>query len=71
MVHCGVVRQNARVMKLEQELMRTGDKAVVSFRFMYQPEWITTGETVLFREGRTKGLGRITAVRCPVKVAET
>ena len=67
MIHCGVVRQTAKVTGLQSELMRTGDKAVVSFRFMYTPEWIVPGETVLFREGRTKGLGRITAARAPAK----
>jgi len=67
MVHCGVVRQTAKVVGLQQELVRTGDKALVNLRFLYHPEWIRPGETVLFREGRTKGLGRVTAVRCPAK----
>lgn len=68
MIHCGVMRQTAKVTGLQSELIRTGDKAIVSFRFMYTPEWIVPGETVLFREGRTKGLGRITAARAPAKI---
>mmetsp|Transcript_20132 Transcript_20132/g.46910 ORF Transcript_20132/g.46910 Transcript_20132/m.46910 type:complete len:553 (+) Transcript_20132:90-1748(+) len=59
MIHCGVVRQAASVREMSSELLRTGDKAIVTFRFLYHPEYLTTGTTLLFREGRTKGLGRI------------
>ena len=39
-----------------------GDKGLVRFSFMYSPEYLKTGEIVLFREGRTKILGEITRV---------
>merc|ERR1719188_792890 len=59
MVHCGIIRQAATVKKMSSELLRTGDKAVVTFKFAYQGEYLLPGTTLLFREGRTKGLGRI------------
>lgn len=39
--------------------LRTGDRAVVHFRFLYHPEYVTAGTPLLFREGRTKGIGTI------------
>mmetsp|Transcript_30385 Transcript_30385/g.30032 ORF Transcript_30385/g.30032 Transcript_30385/m.30032 type:complete len:320 (+) Transcript_30385:500-1459(+) len=61
-VHCGIVRQAAKVMSMNKELLRTGDTALVHFRFMFSPELIHSGMTILFREGRTKGLGVISQV---------
>ena len=56
-LHCGVVRQSASVKHMSNELLRSGDKAIVTFRFMGHGEYLTNGLTLLFREGRTKGLG--------------
>jgi GTPase len=61
-IHCGIVRQAAKVLFMSKELMRTGDKGLVRFRFMYNAEVIRNGMTILFREGRTKGLGTVTNV---------
>jgi len=61
-IHCGVVRQTAKVMSMNKEFLRTGDNALVHFRFMFNPELIHPGMMVLFREGRTKGLGVISQV---------
>jgi GTPase len=58
-IHCGVIRQAATVKVMTADLLRTGDKAIVTFRFMFQGEFLRNGETILFREGRTKGLGKI------------
>lgn len=59
-IHCGVIRQAAKVCDMNKELLRTGDKGHVKFRFMYRPEYLKPGTTILFREGRTKGLGVVT-----------
>ena len=45
--------------------MRTGDRSNVRFKFMYHPEYISVGSTLLFREGRTKGMGKITKIIYP------
>ena len=45
---------------MSAELLRTGDKALVRFRWIYHVEYMKTGWTLLFREGRTKGIGKIT-----------
>jgi GTPase len=61
-IHCSCVRQCAKIIKMNTESLRTGDKATVKFRFMFRPEYMKIGERLIFREGRTKGLGCITAV---------
>jgi translation elongation factor EF-Tu-like GTPase len=58
-IHTGVVRQTAQVLSMTSELLRTGDKGTVRFRFMRSPEYLHEGATILFREGRTRGLGQI------------
>ena len=62
MVHSGVVRQTACIVGMEQDLLRTGDRAKVRFRFMRHPEYLRVGARMVFREGRTKGIGKITAL---------
>merc|ERR1740121_1888044 len=59
-LHCGVIRQAAKVVSMSEELLRTGDKSIVTFRFSFHGEYLLPGAVLLFREGRTKGLGRVT-----------
>ncbi|KAI0780026.1 P-loop containing nucleoside triphosphate hydrolase protein [Fomes fomentarius] len=62
MLHCGAVRQTVRIVSMDhpQGILRTGDRATVTFEFISQPEFIKEGMKLLFREGKTKGLGVIT-----------
>jgi GTPase len=41
-------------------VLRTGDRATVAFEFITSPEYIKEGMKLLFREGKTKGLGVVT-----------
>lgn len=61
-IHCSCVRQSAKIIKMDSESIRTGDKATVRFRFMFRPEYLRLGERLIFREGRTKGLGIISKI---------
>lgn len=61
-VHCGVIRQAVSIESINKELLRTGDKGLIRFRFLYSPEYIKPESTILLREGRTKILGRVTTV---------
>lgn len=45
-----------------KKMLNTGDKGLVRFRFSYYPEILKPGSTIMFREGRTKGLGYVTRV---------
>ncbi|KAL4904810.1 hypothetical protein BDW74DRAFT_153551 [Aspergillus multicolor] len=57
MLHVGAVSQTCSVIDIDRPLLRTGDRALVAFRFMQRPEFLAPGDRVLFREGKTKGLG--------------
>jgi GTPase len=61
-VHCGVIRQAVTIEEMPKDILRTGDKGIVRFRFMYNAEYVKPGLTVLLREGRTKILGVVTKV---------
>ncbi len=68
-IHCGLVRQSARIKILEtlnnknsnsnSNNLRTGNKAIVEFTFSYRAEYIETDTTFFFRDGNTKGYGTI------------
>jgi len=65
MLHCGAIRQTVRIVSITdnpQGVLRTGDRATVEFEFISTPEYIKEGMKLLFREGKTKGLGVITKV---------
>ncbi|CAE6406375.1 unnamed protein product [Rhizoctonia solani] len=65
MLHCGAIRQTVRIISITdhaQGVLRTGDRATVEFEFISTPEYIKEGMKLLFREGKTKGLGVITKV---------
>ncbi|KAK7426133.1 hypothetical protein QQZ08_007443 [Neonectria magnoliae] len=62
MLHVGPVSQTCAIIDIDRELIRTGDRATVAFRFVQRPEYLTPGDRLLFREGRTKGLGIVKSV---------
>jgi len=62
MVHCGSIRQTASIIRMSSECLRTGDKAQVLFRFVKHPEFIKTGQRLVFREGRTKAVGNVSKI---------
>ena len=74
-MHCGVIRQAAKVVGISsgkdaasEDQLSSQQKGTIRFRFMYRPEFVKEGSTILFREGRTKGLGIITRVFLPKSV---
>ena len=50
------IRQTVRIVGMDhpQGLLRTGDRATVTFEFISHPEFIKKGMKLLFREGKTK-----------------
>jgi GTPase len=45
-----------------KNVLRTGDRAKVVFKFLYYGEYLVPGTVILFREGSAKGVGRISKV---------
>ena len=62
MLHVGPISQTCAIIDIDRAYIRTGDRATVAFRFVQRPEYLAVGERILFREGRTKGLGIVKAV---------
>lgn len=62
MLHVGPVSQTCAIIDIDRQYIRTGDRAQVAFRFVQRPEYLTVGDRILFREGRTKGLGIVKRV---------
>lgn len=56
----GSVRQTATIISMSKEHLRTGDKAIVRFRFIKNPEYLREDMRMVFREGRTKAVGTVT-----------
>jgi GTPase len=61
-VHIGNVLQTAIIKSISKESLSTGQRAKVVFKFVCHPEYIHVGDQILFREGRSKGIGEVTAL---------
>ncbi|KAK7871341.1 hypothetical protein R5R35_007600 [Gryllus longicercus] len=62
-VHIGNIRQTAVIEGIMAcGGIHTNDRASVLFRFVRHPECVRVGMRLLFREGCTKGIGKITQV---------
>ena len=44
---------------MKENYMRVGDKSHVTFKFCYHSEFLDEGDTIIFREGNTKGIGKV------------
>ena len=62
MIHCGNIKQVAKIVFIESDLLRTGDQSKVVFRFKRKPEFIQKNKQIIFREGKTKGIGVVTGL---------
>ena len=58
-VHCGGISQSVQIVAMDKEYMRSYDEGVVTFRFMYRPEYIEVGNIFIMREGNLKALGKV------------
>lgn len=61
-VHIGNVVQTAIIKSISKEPLSTGQRAKVVFKFVCHPEYIHVGDQILFREGRSKGIGEVTSI---------
>ena len=73
-IHISTVRQSAVLLKIENKInfrsnvksndniLRTGDKATVTFRMRYQSEYIIPGMHILLSEGKTNCVGVVKSI---------
>ena len=62
-VHIEQVRQVVKMTNIKNKdndnILRTGDKAIVDLEFAIKPEYVKIGMKLIFREGKVKALGKI------------
>ena len=63
-IHCDNISQTATIKKMNTEILRLHETAIIDFEFKYHPEYIDLGSKILFREGKTKGVGEVIDINC-------
>lgn len=62
-INCNTISQTAKIVNIyESDVLRCGDRSKVKFKFLFRPEYIKEGERFVFRDGQTKGFGKIIKV---------
>lgn len=63
-IHCNGVRQSAEIINIFNKtgVVRANDKCRAHFKFVHYNEQINPGSKFLFREGNTRGVGKIIEV---------
>jgi GTPase len=58
-MHCGGISQTVEIVDMNKEYLRSYDEAIVTFRFLYRPEYLEVGNIFIMREGSMKALGKV------------
>lgn len=65
-VHIEHIKQSVKMVhikkinsKIDDDLLRTGDKAEVKLEFIIKPEYIKPNMRIIFREGKVKAVGKV------------
>ncbi len=59
-INCNTIVQTVKIIDIyDTDILRCGDKSRVKFKFTFRPEYVKEGDRFVFRDGRTKGFGRV------------
>ena len=61
-VQVNTVKETAKIISSEPPYLKTGEFGSAVFQFKYRPVVVREGDTFIFREGKARGIGRITAI---------
>jgi GTPase len=61
-MHCGGISQTVQIVKMDKEYLRSYDEAIITFKFLYYPEYLEPGNIFIMREGSLKALGKVLKV---------
>eukprot|EP00455_Lapot_gusevi_P052387 TRINITY_DN7967_c0_g1_i1.p1 TRINITY_DN7967_c0_g1~~TRINITY_DN7967_c0_g1_i1.p1 ORF type:complete len:531 (+),score=181.40 TRINITY_DN7967_c0_g1_i1:166-1758(+) len=61
-LHCGTICQTVKLVVMNAEALHTGEKAIATFKFIQHPEYLAPGSKFVFRDGRTKAIGKVVKV---------
>ena len=61
MLHINNIRQCAKIVEIDNsnKILSLGDKTRVKFKFVSRPSYIISGDKIIFREGRLRGIGNV------------
>ncbi|MCS7127397.1 MAG: GTP-binding protein [Thaumarchaeota archaeon] len=60
--HCHTIAQSVKTFVHENGFVAPGEQGTATFSFKYRPEFVREDDVFVLREGRVKGIGRITRV---------
>lgn len=60
--HIETISETTKFEPLDKEYMSAGDSGKIRMRFKYRPYCVKEGQKIIFREGRSKGIGTITKI---------
>ena len=60
--HIETIAETTTFEPLDKEYLSAGDTGKVRMRFKYRPYYIHEGQKLIFREGRSKGIGTVTRI---------
>lgn len=63
MIHCGTIRQSAKFKISDNIVLRSGCKENIDVDFLQRSEFILPNSYFMFRDGRTKGMGKINTTK--------
>jgi len=61
-VHCRSLKKSATVIEMNKKIIRSGDYAKITMRFD-TPVFVLPGDHFVFRESKSKGVGKVISVR--------
>jgi len=66
-INCRTVKQSAAIIGIRgpggnDGVIRTGDRALIHFRYMRCAEFMKVGTRFIFRDGRAKGIGKVVRI---------
>jgi elongation factor 1-alpha len=61
-IHLQTIAEVAKIECLDKEYLKASDSGKVRFTFKYSPHFLNVGDSFVFREGKTKGIGTVTKV---------
>ncbi|MGB9838526.1 GTPBP1 family GTP-binding protein [Methanothermobacter sp.] len=60
--HIETIAETTILEPIDAEFMSAGDRGRVRMRFKYRPHHVREGQKIIFREGRSKGIGSVTRI---------
>jgi len=62
-IQCMTITQAAEIIDIkDKEILRTGERTRIVFKFLFNPEYLKIGMRMILREGHCKGIGIITSL---------